>query len=65
MHNLAMQNIQAFLHHFASHHDHKEGSKDNKTPVANTAKDKEALTRRQLTILQDYYDPKFGHASQQ
>ena len=49
MHNLAMQNIQTFLHRH-ERHDHKEGSKDNKTPTANTAKNKEALTRRQLTI---------------
>ncbi|WP_288999110.1 hypothetical protein [uncultured Psychrobacter sp.] len=49
MHNLAMQNIQTFLHRH-ERHDHKEGSKDNKTPDANTAKNKEALTRRQLTI---------------
>ncbi|WP_288996546.1 hypothetical protein [uncultured Psychrobacter sp.] len=49
MHNLAIQNIQTFLHRH-ERHDHKEGSKDHKTPVANTAKDKEALTRRQLTI---------------
>lgn len=49
MHNLAMQNIQTFLHRH-ERHDHKEGSKDNKTPDEDTAKDKEALTRRQLTI---------------
>ena len=49
MHNLAIQNIQTFLHRH-ERHDHKKGSKDNKTPVANTAKNKEALTRRQLTI---------------
>ena len=49
MHNLAMQNIQTFLHRH-ERYDHKEGSKDNKTPAEDTAKDKEALTRRQLTI---------------
>ena len=49
MHNLAMQNIQTFLHRH-ERHDHKEGSKDNKTPAEDTAKNKEALTRRQLTI---------------
>lgn len=49
MHNLAMQNIQTFLHRH-ERHDHKEGSKDNKTPDEDTAKDKESLTRRQLTI---------------
>ncbi|MGX8221087.1 hypothetical protein ACWS81_10065 [Psychrobacter celer] len=49
MHNLAIQNIQTFLHRH-ERHDHKEGSKDNKTLAEDTAKDKEALTRRQLTI---------------
>ncbi|MDV2859427.1 hypothetical protein R0I52_01725 [Psychrobacter sp. CAM01] len=49
MHNLAVQNIQTFLQHH-ERYDHKEGSKVNKNPAEDTAKNKEALTRRQLAI---------------
>ncbi|HCH26641.1 MAG: hypothetical protein ACTH4C_08380 [Psychrobacter celer] len=45
MHNLALQNIQTFLQRH-ERYDHKEGSKDNE----DTAKNKEALTRKQLAI---------------